>query len=34
VNAGDYETSLKLSPTNLIKLNKNALKGSFSQAKT
>ena len=34
VNAGDYETSLKLSPTNLIKLDKNTLKGNFSQAKT
>ncbi|HRY52746.1 MAG TPA: YbaK/EbsC family protein [Candidatus Portnoybacteria bacterium] len=33
VNGGAYEVSLKLSPANLIKLNQNSLKGSFSMAK-
>ncbi len=33
VNAGEYELSLKLSPTSLIKLNPNALKGCYSMAK-
>ena len=32
VNGGAYETSIKLSPTALIKLNQ-AIKGSFSMAK-
>ncbi len=33
VNAGEYELSLKLSPASLTKLDKNAIKGSFSMAK-
>jgi len=33
VNAGEYELSLKLSPTSLIKLDINTIKGNFSQAK-
>jgi prolyl-tRNA editing enzyme YbaK/EbsC (Cys-tRNA(Pro) deacylase) len=33
VNGGDYETSLKLSPTSLLKLNPATVKGSFSMAK-
>ncbi len=34
VNGGAYETSIKLSPTNLIKLNSGTLiKGGFSMAK-
>ncbi|TSC53674.1 MAG: YbaK/prolyl-tRNA synthetase associated region [Parcubacteria group bacterium LiPW_39] len=33
VNAGEYELSLKLSPTALIKLDPNTIKGSFSMAK-
>ncbi len=33
VNGGDYETSIKLSPTSLLKLNTLAFKGNFSIAK-
>lgn len=33
VNAGKYNLSLKISPANLIKLNPQAIKGSFSVAK-
>lgn len=33
VNGGQYETSIKLSPASLIKLNPSAIKGSFSMAK-
>lgn len=33
VNAGEYELSLKLSPSSLIKLHPDALKGNFSMAK-
>jgi len=33
VNAGDYETSLKIAPSALFKLDKTAIKGSFSQIK-
>lgn len=33
VNGGKYELSIKLSPTSLIKLNSNSVKGSFSMAK-
>jgi len=33
VNGGEYELSLKLSPTSLIKLSPNTIKGGFSMAK-
>ena len=33
VNAGDYKNSLKISPVALFKLDKAAIKGSFSQRK-
>lgn len=33
VNSGEYETSIKLSPAVLVKLDPSALKGSFSMAK-
>ncbi len=33
VNGGEYEISIKLSPSSLIKLDPNTLKGSFSMAK-
>lgn len=33
VNSGEYESSLKLSPSTLIKLDPNITKGSFSVAK-
>jgi prolyl-tRNA editing enzyme YbaK/EbsC (Cys-tRNA(Pro) deacylase) len=33
VSGGDYETSLKLSPASLLKLNPATVKGSFSMAK-
>lgn len=33
VNGGEYEFSLKLSPTALIKLDPNTIKGNFSIAK-
>ncbi|MBU4142410.1 YbaK/EbsC family protein [Patescibacteria group bacterium] len=33
VNGGGYEVSIKLSPTVLIKLNSNTIRGSFSMAK-
>jgi len=33
VNGGSYETSLKLSPTSLVKLDPKTLKSSFSMAK-
>ncbi len=33
VNGGAYETSIKLSPTSLIKLNTGTLKSDFSMAK-
>jgi len=32
-NGGEYELSLKLSPTSLIKLDQNTLRGNFSMAK-
>jgi prolyl-tRNA editing enzyme YbaK/EbsC (Cys-tRNA(Pro) deacylase) len=33
INAGKYNLSLKISPTNLMKLNPKAIKGGFSMAK-
>ena len=33
VNGGKYNLSLKISPANLLKLNPQAIKGDFSQAK-
>lgn len=33
INAGKYEFSFKVSPTNLMKLNKESLRGGFSVAK-
>ncbi len=33
VNGGQYETSIRLSPASLIKLNPSAIKSSFSMAK-
>lgn len=33
INGGAYETSIKLAPASLIKLNTSSLKGSFSVAK-
>jgi prolyl-tRNA editing enzyme YbaK/EbsC (Cys-tRNA(Pro) deacylase) len=33
VNAGKYNLSFKISPSNILKLNPQAIKGSFSQAK-
>ncbi|OGZ34301.1 MAG: hypothetical protein A2Y98_03535 [Candidatus Portnoybacteria bacterium RBG_19FT_COMBO_36_7] len=33
INAGDYQNSFKIAPSSLFKLDKNAIKGSFSQAK-
>ena len=33
VNAGDYQSSLKITPSSLIKIDKTVIKGSFSQAK-
>jgi len=33
VNGGRYETSIKITPAALIKLNQEAIKGSFSMAK-
>lgn len=33
INAGDYETSLKITPDALLKINQDAIKGNFSQAK-
>jgi prolyl-tRNA editing enzyme YbaK/EbsC (Cys-tRNA(Pro) deacylase) len=33
VNGGQYESSIKLSPANLIKLDQKTIKGSFSMAK-
>ena len=33
VNAGDYQNSLKIAPSALFRLDKTAIKGSFSQAK-
>lgn len=33
INGGKYETSIKLSPATLVKLNEEATKGSFSMAK-
>ncbi len=33
VNAGEYELSLKLSSTSVVKLDPNTLKGNFSMAK-
>lgn len=33
INAGAYETSLKLSPLSLLKLTPDVLRGSFSMAK-
>jgi prolyl-tRNA editing enzyme YbaK/EbsC (Cys-tRNA(Pro) deacylase) len=33
INAGKYETSFKISPTNLLKLNPDTTKGSFSMTK-
>jgi prolyl-tRNA editing enzyme YbaK/EbsC (Cys-tRNA(Pro) deacylase) len=33
VNAGDYQNSLKITPAALFKLDKNIVKGRFSQAK-
>lgn len=33
VNGGRYETSIKISPAALVKLNEEAIKGSFSMAK-
>jgi len=33
VNAGDYQTSLKIAPSALFKLDKTLVKGSFSQSK-
>ena len=33
INAGKYEFSFKISPANLLKLNKESLRGGFSVAK-
>lgn len=33
INGGEYESSLKISPANLLKINPNALKSAFSQPK-
>lgn len=33
VNGGKYNLSIKISPANLLKLNPQAIKGEFSQAK-
>ena len=33
INSGGYKISIKLSPASLIKLDPNAIKGSFSMAK-
>jgi prolyl-tRNA editing enzyme YbaK/EbsC (Cys-tRNA(Pro) deacylase) len=33
INAGKYELSFKISPANLLKLNLDTIKGSFSMAK-
>lgn len=33
VNGGGHETSLKITPANLLKLNQDTIKGNFSQAK-
>jgi prolyl-tRNA editing enzyme YbaK/EbsC (Cys-tRNA(Pro) deacylase) len=33
VNAGDYQSSLKIAPSSLFKLDKTIVRGSFSQSK-